>query len=256
MNICLDRRVHFTGLVIIDTLNRNFGGLDENSTKDMTVFVSNMDRSFRATDKTVLIVHHTGHNSDRGRGSSVLPGACESEFLVKKNKSSLVLSCSKQKNDAQPDAIQFTFKPIPLADDNEGNSVNSVVLEFNGKANTTSSTKTKKLSSRDEVILTSLDDAIKKHGIEPSTEIKLKFGGFDSITGKLQQVVDIKHWRDIAYTAITVISDDSDINLDSKKRDKKLQDAKLKAFTRGMESLCNKDRVVTYGESVWRIFKD
>ena len=244
------------GLVIIDTLNRNFGGLDENSTKDMTVFVSNMDKSFRATGKTVLIVHHTGHNSDRGRGSSVLPGACESEFLVKKNKSGLALSCSKQKNDAQPDAIQFIFKPIPLLDDNEGNPVNSMVLEFNGKANTTSSSKTKKLSSRDVAILTSLDEATIEHGIEPTKEIKLKFGDFDSVNGGLKKVVHIKDWRDIAYKTITIVPKVSYADLSLQKQAEKLQDSKRAAFTRSIEVLDKNGSVVTHGDYAWKIFKD
>lgn len=242
------------GLVIIDTLNRNFGGLDENSTKDMTVFVNNIDRSFRATGKTVLIVHHSGHNSDRGRGSSALPGACEGEFLVKSNKDGLILSCSKQKNDGQPDAMQFTFKPIPLADDSDGNPVNSVVLEFNGKSNPKSS-KDMKLSAQNWAILTSLNEALQTHGVDPSTEIKLKFSGFDSVTGKFQKVVNINHWRDLAFKAITIISK-ADDDSDPQKKATKLQDAKRAAFKRGLDVLCTKENVVTYGDYAWRIFKD
>jgi len=103
------------GLIIVDTLNRNFGGLDENSTKDMTLFISNLDNSFRSTGKTVIVVHHTGHvEANRGRGSSSLPGACEGEFIVKKQDNGLILTCEKQKNAKKSAPLQFKFKEIEI----------------------------------------------------------------------------------------------------------------------------------------------
>jgi len=100
------------GMVIIDTLNRNFGGLDENSTKDMTAFVSNVDAVFRNSGKTIVIIHHSGHAGERGRGSTVLPGACEAEFFIKKQSGGLVLNCTKQKNAPEHEPIHFKTKTI------------------------------------------------------------------------------------------------------------------------------------------------
>ena len=74
-------------LVVIDTLARNFGPGNENSTEDMNRFVSNVDRFIREEFRcAVMIVHHVGHNEGgRGRGSSVLPAALDAEYRVTKN---------------------------------------------------------------------------------------------------------------------------------------------------------------------------
>jgi hypothetical protein len=54
-------------LIVIDTLNRNFGGSDENNTQDMTKFVSNLDFLRAKYDATVLVVHHSGLSDKRNR---------------------------------------------------------------------------------------------------------------------------------------------------------------------------------------------
>ena len=137
------------GMIIIDTLNRNFGGLDENSTKDMTTFVNNVDAVFRTTGKTVVVVHHAGHNGNRGRGSIVLPSACESEFFIRKQDEGLVLTCDKQKNAAKSEPLYFKFKPIviPGRVDDEGEAVCSLCLEL---TNGIGKTKRPTLTARDD----------------------------------------------------------------------------------------------------------
>ena len=57
-------------LVIVDTLARCFGDGDENSTPDMNRFIGSMDRIRENLACTVLVVHHSGHEQDRERGSS------------------------------------------------------------------------------------------------------------------------------------------------------------------------------------------
>ncbi len=232
------------GMVIVDTLNRNFGGLDENSTKDMTTFVNNVDAVFRTTGKTVIVVHHAGHNGDRARGSIVLPSACEGEFFIKKQDDGLILTCDKQKNAAKSEPIYFKFKPITLPDrvDDNGEVVGSLCLELTDGAG--KAAKRRKISARDDAILTSLGDAIAVNGVEPTAEIKAKFASFDSLVGKLQKIVHIDHWREKAYQTITV-------NCAS---EEKKQDALKKAFNRCRDKLFNDGFTVEYGDYVWRVF--
>lgn len=73
-------------LVVIDTLARNFGGLDENSTRDMNQFIDGCGYIKAAfPGSTILIVHHTGHGAvARARGSSSLPAALDAHFLVER----------------------------------------------------------------------------------------------------------------------------------------------------------------------------
>ncbi len=72
------------GLIVIDTLARNFGGsANENSTEDMNAFIERVDDLKDTFKSTILIVHHSGHGTNtRARGSSVLPAAVDGEFRV------------------------------------------------------------------------------------------------------------------------------------------------------------------------------
>lgn len=94
-------------LVIVDTLARCFDG-DENSAQELGAFIKGCDAVRKSFPRaTVLVVHHTGKDADRGgRGSSALRGACDTEMLltsgVKGNKR---LACQKMKA-AEP------FKPV------------------------------------------------------------------------------------------------------------------------------------------------
>jgi len=149
------------GMVIIDTLNRNFGGLDENSTKDMTAFVSNVDAVFRNSGKTIVTVHHSGWGAERGRGSTVLPGACEAEYFIKKQSGGLVLNCTKQKNAAEHEPIHFKTKTVVLPGrfDDEGEAVSSLVLELTNDIGGKTKDKSK-LTPRENLILTSLNGVL------------------------------------------------------------------------------------------------
>ena len=83
-------------LVIIDTVNRNMGG-NENSSEDMAQFVASCDRIRSSLGTTVLLVHHTGWEQSRERGSSVLRAAVDT-WMSLKGVGSVILSCEKQRD--------------------------------------------------------------------------------------------------------------------------------------------------------------
>lgn len=95
------------GLIVIDTLARCFGGLNENSTQDMSKFVESCDslRNDAFPGSTVLVVHHSGKDDAQGaRGSSALLGAVDVEWEVCKGDSydHIIL-----RNTAQKDREEF-----------------------------------------------------------------------------------------------------------------------------------------------------
>ncbi len=112
-------------LIVLDTLARNFGPGDENSTQDMNRFVAAMDRlRERFAGSSVLIVHHSGHGEKgRARGSSVLKAAADSEYLVTRVEGALHLTCSKMKEADIPPVQAFTLCP----------AAGSVALEYAGE---------------------------------------------------------------------------------------------------------------------------
>ncbi|MEQ1637819.1 MAG: AAA family ATPase [Methylococcales bacterium] len=232
-----------TGLVIIDTLHRNMSG-DENSSSDIAAFISNIDIYLKPLGCAVLIVHHSGHGQkDRSRGSSSIRAAMDGEFSAIKNDCGITLSCCKSKDFEAFKPLQFALTAVPLDWlDDDGEPLTSVYLEHLGEAK--QSTKKRKLSARDDAILTSLNGALTLHGVEPTPEIKAKFAGFDSLVGRTQKIVNIDHWREQAFKAIVVDCENDD----------KKPDALKKAFKRCRDKLFNDGFTVEYGDYAWRIF--
>ncbi|WGS85833.1 AAA family ATPase [Methylomonas sp. UP202] len=228
------------GLVIIDTLHRNMDG-DENSSQDIGRFIANLDGFFKPLGVAVLVVHHSGHgDKQRSRGSSSIRAAMDGEFSATKDGGAIVLTCHKAKDFEAFQPLEFSLKPIELEwCDADGEPLSSVYLEYDGEAKPTA--KKRKLSARDDAILTSLCEAIAAHGVEPTAEIKAKFGGFDSLQGKQQKIVNIEYWRELAYKAIIVNGN--------------TEDAKRKAFERGYKNLQKLGLIALYDYHAWQIFE-
>jgi len=73
-------------IVVTDTLNAYFGAGDENTTKDMSIFVSAVRNLRDELGCSVVIIHHTGHgDSSRERGSIVLRASADVVIQVAKD---------------------------------------------------------------------------------------------------------------------------------------------------------------------------
>lgn len=120
-------------LIFIDTLNRNMGAGDENSTKDMTLFISNIDKYIRSLGCAVVIVHHTGlMNKDRARGSGAMYNAIDAEFKVAKDDGGLMtISCTKQKEGESGWDKQLVLKTVVVGYDEDQESIYSCIIEDN-----------------------------------------------------------------------------------------------------------------------------
>ena len=101
-------------LIVLDTLARCFGGGDENSTQDMSKFVSACDALRRHYGCTVLVVHHTGHaDKNRARGAIALKAALDAEYrLVKDDK--LLLTATKMKDAEMPVPVAMELVTVEL----------------------------------------------------------------------------------------------------------------------------------------------
>lgn len=120
-------------LIIIDTLNRNFGDGDENSTSDMNRFVAAVDQlRNNFSGCTALVIHHTGlKDAKRGRGSSALRGAIDFEYLVDRKKDVVTLECSEIKDHAKPPVRAFKTVVVDLGLlDEEGKPITSFALKL------------------------------------------------------------------------------------------------------------------------------
>lgn len=98
------------GLVIIDTLARNFGTGDENKTQDMNAFVKGVSRL--TSDAMVLIVHHTGKDDGKDeRGSSAFRAALDAAFKLKREPASdyVRFDTKKQKEAEEHAPLSFVM---------------------------------------------------------------------------------------------------------------------------------------------------
>ena len=85
-------------LIILDTLARCMVGADENSSRDMGLVIAAVEQIQRATDATILLVHHTTKNGSTERGSSALRGACDVMIELTNDDGHIRLACSKSKD--------------------------------------------------------------------------------------------------------------------------------------------------------------
>lgn len=75
------------GMLVIDTLARNFGGGDPDKSGDMSVFVEACGRFARAFDAVVVAIHHPGKDEARGpRNSYALTAGVDTQILIKADK--------------------------------------------------------------------------------------------------------------------------------------------------------------------------
>jgi KaiC/GvpD/RAD55 family RecA-like ATPase len=103
----LKNDVHATGarLLVIDTLARSMAGKDENSAQDMGMSIQALDWIREKTGCGTLVLHHSGVDGTRPRGSTALFGAADTLIRVEGEGNMMKLSCEGQK-DAMP------FRPV------------------------------------------------------------------------------------------------------------------------------------------------
>lgn len=131
-------------LVVLDTLARNFGPGDENSTTDMGAFIQAADLIRSRWQCTVLLIHHTGHgDKTRARGAMALKGALDAEYRLGKDEAGVIrLEVTKMKDATSPEPMAFRLCSVELGvDDDEGNPVTSAILELTAYAPATKAGK-------------------------------------------------------------------------------------------------------------------
>jgi len=102
------------GMIVIDTQARVTVGADENSAKDMGVFIDHLERLRAVTQACVLVVHHESRSGDSLRGSTALEGAATTVVRATKDGTLIRLDNTKQKDGPQFDPIIGRLVTIAL----------------------------------------------------------------------------------------------------------------------------------------------
>jgi hypothetical protein len=235
--------------IFIDTLNRGAPGADENSSVDMGRIIAACKRLQAATGGLVVLVHHAGKDVTKGmRGHSSLFAALDAVIQVSRDDRNLDFRewrLTKSKDGRDGEAHGFTLRVIDLGADVDGDRVSSCAVEsLHTEPGPTHNLKRKRLSARDDAILTALHRATDAQGEPATAEIKARFGGFAG-PGEVRKVCHIDHWRAEAYLALSVESEDGN-----------KQHAQKMAFQRARESLQKAGYVTTLQDLWWAIFDD
>ncbi len=100
------------GLVILDTLSANAApGFDESKTADMKLLLDGARALRDDFACSVILVHHTGHDQSRERGSSDLRAAMDVSLSLKTTGGDMrLLTIEKARDFAAPDPIKLALR--------------------------------------------------------------------------------------------------------------------------------------------------
>ncbi len=113
-------------IVCIDTLAQSLPGADENSGKDLGVFLTSCKQIAAITGASVVVIHHSGKDEARGsRGHSSLPAACDAIIEVTRKDTERKLKVVKMKDGEDGFKKDFQLEPVELDLD-----VTSCVVQF------------------------------------------------------------------------------------------------------------------------------
>jgi predicted transcriptional regulator len=144
-------------MIIVDTVARCMVGGDENSTRDMGLFVDHCDIIRRELNTGILLVHHTGKDG-KMRGSTALPGSVDSTIFLKREDRQIVLFNSHEhggKNKYSEEAPPMWMELLPTSVEIQGEIVNSAVAVKSERV--LPQTTQDKLSTNQKMILEALD---------------------------------------------------------------------------------------------------
>jgi len=119
-----------SGVIAIDTLNAATPRMDENSSKDMGLAISNLKLLMTLTNSLVLTSHHTGKDESRGmRGHSSLLGAIDVEIYLKSTNSSRTWTLAKIRDYENGETHSFKLVTHELDTDEDGEIITSCSIE-------------------------------------------------------------------------------------------------------------------------------
>lgn len=173
--------------VIVDTVARNFGPGDENSTQDMAAFIQAADTIRNKYRSTVLLIHHTGHgDKTRARGAMALKGALDAEYRMDKDEDGVIrMEATKMKDAEHPEPMAFRISSVELGlEDHEGRPVTSAVLDATSYE--PAKPKPKARGKRQQEMLSALERLEQQH------RANLEADGRDPNAAR----VSLEAWRD------------------------------------------------------------
>jgi hypothetical protein len=158
--------------IVIDTLSRSMRGADENTARDMGVFVDNCERIGREFGCVVIVVHHAGKEAERGaRGSIALPAAADVMWYVERGEASNQATIVAMKDGEDGISWRFRLLPFEGAQQSAANSCVVEILTEPEPAQQPAAKRSKKLNDGQRMLL----DILRSEITEAGTQVKGDF---------------------------------------------------------------------------------
>ncbi len=120
-------------LLVIDTLAKSMPGMDENSSKDMSLAVKHLEIIQKAVGGCVMAVHHTGKDAKAGmRGSSAAFAAADFVLRVDGTDQGGIreLHVEKLKNGLPRLVGAYRFVPVVIGKDQDGEDIEAAIIKW------------------------------------------------------------------------------------------------------------------------------
>lgn len=122
-------------LIVVDTLARSFAGsgADENSATDMGMFIRSCDLMREWFECTVLAVHHSGKDAEKGlRGSSALLGAVDTSIAIQRTLGTpcVTVKVLKQKDVQEAEPVGLEAREVRFVQNAFAQEQSSLVLDI------------------------------------------------------------------------------------------------------------------------------
>ena len=183
-------------LVIVDTLNRSFGGGNENSSDDMGAWITGVGNLQRMFNVALMVLHHSGKDVAKGlRGHSSLLGAVDTELEILRfdGQPKGILTLTKQKDGE--DGGRFAFKVVTVKTETTSlglmDQSSSLAIERDESYVDSVQNTTKKDSNRrgqgpnQRLLLKCLGEVLRKSGVMTDLD-----------NDKRVKAVHLERWRD------------------------------------------------------------
>jgi hypothetical protein len=126
--------------LLLDTLNRSLAG-SESSDVDMAAYIRAADAVRDAFSCSVVVIHHSGHDTARPRGHSSISGAVDAQLSVKRNAAdNIVVEVEFMRDGPEGERVISRLEQIQVGMDADGDPITScVVLPVDGPQTATAS---------------------------------------------------------------------------------------------------------------------
>lgn len=217
------------GMIVLDTLSRMMPGGVDSEPRDVKAFLENTERLRTETAAHVMIIHHSGKETDRGmRGSSMLRDYADTVIEIKGGDTDGPLRAIVQKQKDGEDGQEYRFNLLQstVGEDEDGDEITSCVLDPIGASE--GNDPVGKLTAPQIIALRSLENLMAECGVNAPMR---------DMPGQLV-TVQMSRWREDCYQR--GIADGT-------------PEANKKAFQRIRQALQVKGIISVQGEYVWKV---